>query len=102
MYRRYSMEYGLDSRIYRSTREIRCDIREIKEKIKNVRARLNPRTLLLDIINDERCGNPRELLISLEDALARAEEANLEMEELKTELFELEEELGETKCEMGM
>ena len=101
MYRNFKNEVGVGARLYRTTDEIRTDIKEVKDSIRSITERLNPRTLLIDIINDKRCGNPRELLSSLEDALARAQDAYVEIKKLRCELFDLEEELRETLCEMG-
>ena len=101
MYRTHSTQYGMPARLYRTTGEIRADIESVREAIFEVKERLNPRALLLDIINDERCSSPSELREQLEDALARVEESLGEMEGLREELNELEEELTQTRCELG-
>lgn len=102
MYRNFKNEYGFPGTLYRSPEEIRHDISGAKETIKEISERLNPRALLNDIITDERCGKPRELLVALEDALARAEESYLEIKTLREELSELEDELRETLCAIGL
>ncbi len=101
MYRNSKNEFGIRPTLYRTTDEIREDMRDINENIHVAAERLNPRTLLTDIINDERCGNPKEFLITLEDTLARAQDAYSELRSLREELISLEDELRETLCEMG-
>ena len=96
------MRFGIGPCVYRSTGEIQADIGRVLDKISEIKERFNLRALLLEIINDERLGNPKELAAMLEDALARAEDANRDIKALREELKNLEEELLETKCEMGI
>ena len=98
MYRNFKT--NMPQTLYRNTSEIRSDIMHSQEELSLILEKLNPRALLLEIINDERCNNPKKLLLSLEDALARAEDAYRNLSNLKHELCELEEELEETLCEM--
>ena len=101
MYRNFKNEFGVGPTLYRSPEEIRYDISNAREALQGISERLNPRILLNDIVNDERCGRPKELLAALEDALARAQDTYVEIKSLREELSELEDELRETLCAMG-
>ncbi len=98
LYRRYDTDFGKGACLYRDTAEIYSDIRDLREQIALIKDNFNHRELLLGIINDERCKNPKELIKSLEDLVVKAEETALEISNLKDELTVLEEELRETRC----
>jgi hypothetical protein len=100
MYRNLKNDFGKGKTLYRDISEIRADIDASRSEILLILERLNPRALLTDIINDKRCNNPKNFLVSLEDTLARAEEAYRGLRVLRVELSELEDELEETLCEM--
>lgn len=101
MYRNSKKDFGIGGILYRSTDEIRNDMREVAGAIREIAERLNPRVLLLDIVNDSRCNSPKKLIVALEDVLARAEDSYAEIKNLREELSMLEDELRETLCEMG-
>ena len=102
MYKRYDGESDVPPMIYRSSREIREEMRVIREKIERVSEKVNIRSLLIDIISDKRQREPQALIPELYRAIEEAEEALLTLKELREELSALEEELRITICEIGI
>ncbi len=102
MYVRYDTESGLPPRIYRRIGEIRRDMGEIIEKIKDTNSMLNIRGLLLDILTSARAENPAEIIPELYDTISEASEALDCLRKLNGELEMLKEELNETRCEIGI
>ena len=98
MYKTADLSTGLPPTLYRTTCEIKRDIVLIKEKIKNINERLNLRTLLMDILSDERtvC-EPEYWIPELSVALKEASDAKERLLGLEEELTALQEELKETK-----
>lgn len=98
MYKTADVPAGLPPTLYRTTGEIRRDIVLIKEKIKDINERLNLRTLLMDILSDERtvC-EPGYWIPELSAALREASDAQMRLLGLEEELTALHEELKETK-----
>ena len=98
MYKVYDASVGLPPTLYRTPREIRRDISAIKEKINEINERMNLRTLLMDILSDERTvREPLFWIPELREALRGATEAQESLLALERELMELDEELKETK-----
>ena len=98
MYKVYDASVGLPPTIYRTPCEVRRDISAIRDKISDINERLNLRTLLMDILSDERTVSEPEFWIpELTEALGEAKEAQICLIRLERELAELEEELRETK-----
>ena len=98
MYKVYDASVGLPPTLYRTPREIRRDISAIREKINDINERMNLRTLLMDILSDERTVREPEFWIpELTEALREAEQAQKCLIGLEAELTELNEELKETK-----
>lgn len=102
MYRTYDTVNGIPPRIYRTPTEVRRDIDEISEKIKEANLRLNLRALVIDIISNDSTVGAEPLIAELEAAIIEAREALAELRELQNELSALEEELGELKWLGGM
>ena len=97
MYKVYDAYVGLPPTLYRAPCEIRRDISAIRDKIKEINERMNLRTLLMDILCDERTVREPEFWIpELTEALREATEANQSLTRLEDELSELDEELRET------
>ena len=98
MYKVYDASVGLPPTIYRTPCEVRRDISVIRDKISEINERMNLRTLLMDILSDERtvC-EPNFWIPELAEALREAKEAQISLIRLERELAELEEELRETK-----
>ena len=98
MYKVYDASVGLPPTLYRTPREIRRDISAIKEKINEINERMNLRTLLMDILSDDRTVREPEFWIpELTEALREAAKAQESLLSLERELTELDEELKETK-----
>ena len=102
MYRKFDSTYSKPIHLYRSPREIREDIREIKLTISETGKKLNIRSLLLDMLVSEYSDSPERLIPELEAAVSEAKEALDELRELNDELAGLEEELEEVKWLLGM
>lgn len=93
---------GSAVRVYRSPVEIRRDIERISAAIADTNGRLEPRALLIDMLDEGRGRDPRELVISLEEAAGEARQALNSLNRLLDELSELEEELRVTRWAMGL
>lgn len=93
---------GTPMRIYRSPIQIRSDIENIKSSIAETNSRLDLRALLVDMLDDGRTSDPRELVISLEEAAGEARESLTMLTRLSEELSSLEEELRVTRWAMGL
>lgn len=102
MYRSSNSYYGLPERLYRDPRDIRRDMAEISESIREIDSRLNVRSLLLNLLSESDANDPHRLVSGLEAALAEAESALVRLGELKEELSGLDRELYEVRCEMGL
>ena len=88
---------GLPTRIYRNPAQIKRDIGRISESIKETNEMLNIRSLVTEILNDERLGSPENLIPALLETVNEAEKALTMMRELENELSLLKEELYEVK-----
>ena len=98
MYKVYDASVGLPPTLYRTPSEVRRDISAIRNKINEINERMNLRTLLMDILSDERTVCEPEFWIpELTEALREAKEAHGSLGMLERELSELEEEMRETK-----
>ena len=98
MYKVYDASVGLPPTLYRTPSEVRRDISAIRDKINEINERMNLRTLLMDILSDERTVCEPEFWIpELTEALRGAKEAHASLVKLERELCELEEEMRETK-----
>ena len=93
---------GAPIRVYRSPVEIRCDIERIKLDITEANSRLDMRALLVDMLDEGRVCDPRELVLSLEEAAGEARAALTALTSLGEELDMLEEELRVTRWAMGL
>lgn len=93
---------GTPVRIYRSPAQIRSDIENIKSSIAETNSRLDLRALLVDMLDDGRTSDPRELVILLEEAAGEARESLTMLTRLSEELSSLEEELRVTRWAMGL
>ena len=93
---------GTPVRIYRNPSEIREDIERIKAAIEKTNCSLDVRALLVDMLDEGRASDPRELVISLEEVAAAAREALTSLKRLGEELSLLEEELRVTRWAMGL
>lgn len=101
MYIGYDMDNGLPPRIYRTPKEIRRDICMISNKVRETSEMLNIRSLITEIIMNERFDTPEKLLPELEATIEEAKEALSEMTLLSEELNMLEEELREARWHIG-
>ena len=104
MYRGCDSGIGAPARVYRTVGEIRREMRAISEQIRRANECLNLRSLLLDMINEERL-SPDSAAIwipELESAISEARGAYDDLSELHEELSVLREELRETRCAMGV
>ncbi|MBR5817133.1 MAG: hypothetical protein IKY62_00665 [Clostridia bacterium] len=98
MYKVYDASVGLPPTLYRTPREIRRDISAIKLKINEINERMNLRTLLMDVLSDERTVREPDFWIpEVTEALRGAKEAHESLMGLERELNELCEELKESK-----
>ena len=86
---------GYPMRLYRTSDEIRSDIRDIKDKINDVNTSLSVRELLLDILSDGKERAPGEWVSELEGVVYEAENAEKRLKELCEELNCLRAELSE-------
>ena len=102
MYRSARAEFGVPSRLYRETSEIRADIMNVKRSIRSINDKLNIRNMLLDLIAETEKEDPKRFIPALFEALSEAEEAMEKLSELKEELGDLEDELYEVRCELGI
>ena len=104
MFRDYDPYSGTPARIYRSVTEIREDMGEIRERIREANACLDLRALLIGFLDSTREENrdPEKWLPELEDAVSAAREAYDSLSELREELSDLREELCEVRCAMGV
>ena len=103
MFIRFNREDGRADAIYRTPERILEDINRIKAELRDIRQRLNFRSLVLDILSDERIAHSPDVWIDeIEGLLADAREAEKNMRELEDELCELREELRETRWALGM
>ncbi len=102
MYVRYDTERGIPPRIYRRVGEIRRDMREIRERIKDTDEMLNIRGLLLEILTSARAEDPKVIIPELYEAITEASEALGNLKKLNEELRVLSEELSETRCVVGI
>ena len=101
MYRINKLNQGGYIRTYRTPYEIKRDIAEIKERISDIGDMLNIRSILIDILADERSDSPEILIPELEAAVNEAKGALKELEELDSELSALREELSEARWRLG-
>lgn len=103
MFIRFDSSDGLPSAIYRRHEEILSDISRIKESIREVNERVNLRSLVLDMLSDERMeDDPEYFAAELEQAIREANEAKERLLLLEDELHELMIELRETKWVLGI
>lgn len=103
MFVRFDSSDGLPSAIYRRHEEILSDISRIKESISEVNERVNLRSLVLDMLSDERMeDDPEYFAAELEQAIREANEAKERLLLLEDELHELMIELRETKWVLGI
>lgn len=103
MYKKSNGECGLPPTLYRTTAQIRRDINTIKGKINDANEKLNMRTLLTDVLADERTvSDPNFWIPELNEALGAAREAQHTLRTLEVELTELYEELRETRWALGV
>ena len=103
MFIRFDSSDGLPSAIYRRHEEILSDISRIKESISEVNERVNLRSLVLDMLSDERMeDDPEYFAAELEQAIREANEAKERLLLLEEELHELMIELRETKWVLGI
>ena len=103
MFIRFDREDGMRDAIYRSHDEILDDIITIKERINEVNERLNLRSLVLDMLSDDRMeSDPEYFAAELERAVSEANEARARLIGLEKELTELTVELRETKWVLGI
>ena len=101
MYRTFDTENGIPPRIYRAPAEIKNDIQEISQRIKETSSMLNIRELLVNILVSEHAGSPEKLIPELEEAIAEARWALDSLNNLKEELDSLEDELQEVRWLFG-
>ena len=93
---------GMPLTLYRTPSEVKGDISAIKEKIKEINERMNMRTLLMDVLSDEKTvANPDFWIPELTEALAVVLESQLKLIALEEELTELYEELRQTRWIRG-
>ena len=103
MFRDYDASDGTPAHVYRAIGEIREEIREVVEKIREAKRMLNMRELLLDFIDrarDYEC-EPSVWIPELEGTVEAARESYSELCDLKEQLSDLKEELSDTKCAFG-
>lgn len=99
-YTNYSAYEGEPVRLYRTPGEIRRDISEIKDKIRETGRMLNTRHILTEMIDCLAEGDPEGWIPALGRIVDDAESSLLLLRELKETLGELGEELRETKWAM--
>ena len=97
----YDADLGM-LRVYRTPVEIREDMDRIRGSIEETNERLNPRSLICNMLHESKYGDPREIVLDLEEAVSCAREALIRLGELQGELASLEVELRETRWAMGL
>ena len=99
-YTNYSAYEGEPVRLYRTPEEIRRDISEIKDKIKETGRMLNTRHILTEMISCLAEGDPEAWIPALGKIVDEAESSLSLLTELRETLGELGEELRDTKWAM--
>ena len=102
MYRTFDMVNGIPPCIYRTPKEVRRDIDEISDRIKETNLRLNLRALVIDILSGDKGDEPSSLISELESAIEEARDALSELRNLENELKALEYEMGELRWLAGI
>lgn len=98
MYVRYDRSYGMPNTIYRSISEIRTDIAAVREKINTINDGMDLRTLLMDVMTDERGVNDPDFWIpELTRIIDDAERSKVRLVTLEEEMNILREELTQTQ-----
>ena len=103
MYKESDTTVGTPARVYRTLFEIKCDLDDIKERIKEANGRLDFRQTLLNLSAE--ClatGNSETLIGELLSAVEDARCAHASLSGLKLELLALCEEMRETRWAMGV
>lgn len=88
---------GIPVRLYRSPDEIRREMRQIAERIKNTDEQLNVRNMLMSVISDFADAEPQRWIPELEETLAEAKEALEDLAHLQDTLEALAAELAEAR-----
>ena len=96
MYRSYDDVNGMPPRIYRSSEEIKRDIRGVSERISEINEMLNIRELLSEFVFEQSDLSTPKLQDKLSELLSYALEALDELRELSNTLDELKAELIES------
>jgi len=100
MYIRRGPEANVPPGLYRSPREIRADMERISSEIEKTSEAVNVRSLLLEILADNRKREPERLIPELYRAIEEADAALASLKELKEELTLLNNELSESICRL--
>lgn len=88
--------------LYRSSKEIKTDIRRIAIKIKDAESMLNVRSLLMDMLTAAADSEPQKWIPEIEEVVREASETLDELRALKESLDELFDEWKEAKCVSGI
>ena len=93
---------SVPQREYRTPGAVRRDVLRIKENIETIKKRMDLRTLLVDILSDDRAAaDPDYWIPELSEALEVARTSGIELHILEKELEGLYEELREVKWIYG-
>lgn len=93
---------GIPERLYRDPREIREEIGEIKDKIREVNETLSVHNLLMEVMSEWADKEPEKWIGELEETLEFAKDALSTLTELKASLDALREELEETRWALDL
>ena len=98
MYVRYDKSYGMPNTIYRSISDIRSDIEAVSERINTINKGMDLRTLLMDVMTDERGSvDPDFWIPELSRIIDDAERSKVHLVTLEEEMNILREELTQTQ-----
>ena len=103
MYKESDMTVGAPARVYRTLFEIKRDLDDIKERIKEANGRLDLRQTLMNLSAE--ClasGNSEAFIGELSGAVEDARCAHASLSGLKLELSALCEEMRETRWAIGV
>jgi len=86
---------GYPVRLYRDAGEVRSDIANIYEKIRDAEEMLTVRGLVMDMVSEWSLKDPKKWIRELEESIEEAREALESLNRLYEALEEIQEELSE-------
>lgn len=93
---------GLPPALYRSPEEIRADMREIADRIREAEEMLSVRNILLGVISEWSEQEPERWVRELEETAEEAHFSLIVLQKLKDTLCQLREELSEARYYSGL